>query len=306
MKKFGVFSLIAMFVQLAACGGGGSDPAQSSQAGDSDLAGSANAVININNGQSVAVDVLEILGMFLYSSDYFVGDFKSPASGKVNCFAGGTKDITVSNGDSVFGNAGDSATIVYSNCKATADVTVQGEVSLVVESGDITTGSYNTTFSFSNYAVSNGSSIFSKNGTYRLATEPGMSNLNSSAMVIGNGDGSWTVESLTISVDSGSVSDSVVASLQADSMRFGFKVNAVTEQSLVGYEPVCPDSGKLGITAPDGSYVSVLGASGQNLLLDINGTNKTLACAEVAVIRVPPTSATSTGGSGGFTPPPAP
>ncbi|RUM93959.1 MAG: hypothetical protein DSZ28_05705 [Thiothrix sp.] len=153
-----------------------------------------------------------------------------------------------------------------------------------------------------------GGLTFTINGPLSVVIQGDSKKLSGGPLAVHDGQGTWTLSD--IKLDLKTVENvnrlSVDLSMEGRS-RFNLKAKAVSTEPFTGPNLVCPDSGKLTLTATDGSTVSINGVPGVNLLLDIHkkdqiddqAEHQTLGCSEIAINQEPL-------GSGGLAPPGAP
>ena len=177
------------------------------------------------------------------------------------CGSGGTKQVT----DGRSGNEG-TVTVDYENCKDSA-----------------------------------GSLRFTINGQHTATFEPGKVTFGGSSLAINNSaGGEWIVTPKNLSVDTAANLHTLTVGMSLQSQRFG-KIEAVSNGPFAGPDLLCPDSGKLTLTAADSSFITINGAPGGNLLLeDAKEGNQTLACSQIGGNEAAPA------GGGGLSPPGAP
>jgi len=147
---------------------------------------------------------------------------------------------------------------------------------------------------------------FTINGRHSVDIQTTSKKLSGGPLTVHDGQGTWTLSDINLDLETdGNVNAlSVDLSLEEGS-RFNLKAKAVSSEPFTGSNLVCPDSGKLTLTATDGSTVSIKGAPGANLSLDIpkshtdnQAENLVLGCSEIAINQ--PSD------SGGLAPPGAP
>ncbi len=154
------------------------------------------------------------------------------------------------------------------------------------------------TVDYENCKDSAGSLRFTINGQHTATFEPGKVTVGGSSLAINNSaGGEWAITPKNLSIDTALHTLTVDMSLQ--SQRFG-KIEAVSNGPFAGPDLLCPDSGKLTLTAADSSFVTINGAPGVSLLLDGKEGNQTLACSQIGGNEAVPA------GEGGLSPPGAP
>ena len=233
---------------LVACGGG----SNSNPGEEAQVLGAENSsqLITGITGRSIAVDTMELLGVMLAYEGYLNSEITTPVAGA--CGKSGVKTVVVTDADGSFGNNGDSVEINYDECK------------------DLV-----------------GGLVFTINGQHLANFESSKVNISSSSLTISDSQGSWTLTNISLVADK--ATNDLTVKMSVDGSRFDLKAEADSGgQSFVGTDLLCPDGGKLTITASDGSFVTINGAPGENLSLDINGENETLACTEIEVNKEPP------------------
>ena len=157
-----------------------------------------------------------------------------------------------------------------------------------------------------NYETCNGSIggfEFTISGPLSVDIQADSKKLSGGPLTVHDGQGTWTLSDINLDLETaGNVNALSVDLSMEERNRFNIKAKAVSEQPFTGSDLVCPDSGKLTLTATDSSTVSINGAPGDNLSLDIHEKNQTvhptLGCSEIAINQP--------SGSGGLAPPGAP
>ena len=146
---------------------------------------------------------------------------------------------------------------------------------------------------------------FTINGKHSVDIQATSKKLSGGPLTVHDGQGTWTLSDINLDLESvGDVNTLSVDMTMEESGRFNLKVKAVSVEPFTGPDLLCPESGKLTLTATDDSTVSINGVPGAklpggNLSLDIpeNQTgNQTLGCSEIAINQE----------SSGFSPPAAP
>jgi hypothetical protein len=261
--------LLVLFTMLlvVACGGGsggGSDnsptsekPAGGSQETVEEGGGSSSQFITDLNGRSMAIDVMELLGVALG----YEGQLESGPE---------------------ISESGD--------CKEGARVAASADAQ------------GNTEVNYDQCKNSIGGLEFTVNGKYVVSNLEGSTSIKGvegSPITINDGQGTWTIEPFELNIKSSAGLRSLDIMMNLVSSRYNHKLTVTSEQSLTGSNLLCPDGGKLLLKAEDETSVTIIGQPGENLMLDINGENKTLACSEVSVNATPSLDS-------GLMPPPAP
>lgn len=204
-----------------------------------------------------------------------------------DCVKGGSKSLTVSDTDNVFGTTGDRVTIDYKQCMEDGRAGTQrlnGKLTVQFNNGTTTVTTDNLLVQ-----VSDDDSVL-------------MKQVESSTSATGTRiEGKFDFPSLNI-----------------------LAVKATTPSLINGGDLLCPSSGKFMLTATDGASVTADFSPGGNMLISVSGgTAYTLACSELETglsIQPPPNldgdnsggdntdSGTSNPASGGgeLGPPPAP
>ena len=248
MDNVKIFLAFLFTSMLVACGGG----SNSNSGEEAQVLGTENSsqLITGITGRSIAVDTMELLGVMLSYEGYLSSEITTPVAGA--CGKGGIKKVVVADADGSFGNNGDSVEINYDECK------------------DLV-----------------GGLVFTINGQHFANFESSKVNFSSSSLAISDGQGKWTLTNIGLVVDK--VTNALSVKMNVDGSRFDLKAEADSGgQFFVGPDLLCPDGGKLTITASDGTFVTINGAPGGNLSLDINGENEALACTEIEVNKEPP------------------
>lgn len=260
MNNVKIFLAFLFTSMLVACGGGSS----SNSGEEAQVLGTENSsqLITGITGRSIAVDTMELLGVMLAYEGYLNSEITTPVAEA--CGKGGVKTVAVTDADGSFGNNGDSVEINYDECK------------------DLV-----------------GGHTFTINGQHFANFESSKVTFSSSSLAISDSQGNWTLTNTSLVVDK--ATNALTVKMNVDGSRFDLKAEADSGgQPFVGTDLICPDGGKLTLTASDGSFVTINGAPGGNLSLDVNGKNETLACTEIEVNKEPPS------GDGELTPPGAP
>jgi hypothetical protein len=138
------------------------------------------------------------------------------------------------------------------------------------------------TVDYENCEDSVGGLRFSIHGQRTATFEPGKVTFGGSSLTINNdGGGGWTITPKNLSIDTAANPHTLTADMSIQIPRFG-KIEAVSDP-FAGLNLLCPDSGKLTLTAADSSFVTINGAPGLNLELNGSTDNQTLACSEIGV-----------------------
>jgi len=276
-----------LFLILGGCGSSDSDGDDPSGESSSQNSGEMEAPSPPNGqGGSVTTDVTgrkaaiaALLSLPVLNSHKTLIEASSPAkigAGAVSCESGGTMVITVTDDDATLGNAGDSISTEFRDCRQQF-----GGVEQAV-SGDLLT-KYNA----------EGSLVSAR--SLQLGRS-GMDGANVKDVSAELKDGAFT------------------ARFDADFPSLNLtNVKVETLHSIQGEDLSCPEDGALMLTATDGSKVVLEFAPGGNMLLTIpNLSETTIACSEVKAGMGTPSESGSGGASGsdgdggGLTPPPAP
>jgi hypothetical protein len=266
LSKSFVLALFTMSL-VVACGGGsgsGSDssptsekPADGAQETVEEGGESSSQVITGLNGRSVAIDVMELLGVALgYEGQLEIG---SEISESGDCKEG-TRLMGSADTD---GNA----EVSYDQCKNSI-----------------------------------GGLEFTVNGKYMVSNAAGSTSIKGvegSPLTINDSQGTWTIEPFELNIKPSASSRSLDVMMGLVSSRYSHKMTVISEQPFTGSNLLCPDGGQLLLKAEDETFVTIIGQPGGNLMLDINGENKTLVCSEVSVNATPSSDS-------GLMPPPAP
>ena len=264
MMNIKTLLLLLLASSLIACGGGGESASSPEEEAQVLGGGSSSQSITKINGRSTAIDAMELLGI-LINYEKFLGDnLEAPSTGQ--CSKGGEKVVQITDADASFGNQGDIAQISYTQCMD-----------------------------------SMGTLKFTLDGQYTATFELGKIHLSSSSFTINTREGNWKLIPLDLNIVTNESPNILLAKMTMVGGPSDLTLDAVSEQApLAGANLLCPDSGKFTLTAKDGSSITINGAPGDNLLLDIEGESNTLACNEIMINQEPPS------GEGELVPPGAP